>query len=748
MKTRLISLLLASVMLLGLFAIQVNAANPYLPMWERIPDGEPYVFPDPDTGEERVYIYGSHDSNDFSQHCGREHAVWSAPVDDLTDWRWEGEAFNISQLEGASYLTYPAEGDPMETKLEIQDDYMLYAPDIVYNPVTEKYYFYTFVSGPGNLLFVASSNRPAGHFEDPQFVAAGFGESATVLNNFGMGGGFDPSVLVDMDNPDEEGYPSVYLYYGIMLQSACQLSGKDMKTIIPGTNVNATTSPESVIWMSQPEGQSVRTFFEASSIRKIDDMYVMVYSGQGTEDKLTDPYGTLDYAYSKSPFGPWTFGGSIIDSRGDVIENPYNPNEEIFSYCNWSSNNHGGLVEIDGQWYIFYHRQTNPSRSERQGMIEPVEIQIFDGKVIIEQVEMTSQGAELNGLNPYESHDAGIACYIVSESSDNETPENTTRIWSHTGDINDWDPATDLDAKAWNPIINIKNNTVIGYKYFNFGTGASPKNGEFYLELTLTEGAAGTVNVYANDPIEKYGDAEKPRTKIGAADLNGKNGEAHTVRIDLEALSGKKGIYLEFVSESEDEICRLNALQFVYKPNAVFDDVQKEDTFYYTPVYWAFYADPQITNGTDKIHFGPDAGCTRGQVVTFLWRAAGCPEPASTETAFTDVSPKAFYTKAVAWAVEKGITKGTSDAKFSPDDTCTRGQIVTFLYRFKESPAVEKGKSPFTDLKSGAFYEDAVSWAVENNVTKGMTDTTFAPDVTCTRGQVVTFLYRALAGKK
>ncbi len=179
-----------------------------------------------------------------------------------------------------------------------------------------------------------------------------------------------------------------------------------------------------------------------------------------------------------------------------------------------------------------------------------------------------------------------------------------------------------------------------------------------------------------------------------------------------------------------------------------FDDVKDESKFYFDPVYWAFYADPQITNGVDKTHFGPDNACTRGHVVTFLWRAAGCPAPESTETPFTDLKPGAFYEKAVAWAVEKGITKGTSDTTFSPDNPCNRGQIVTFLYRFKESPEVEKSESPFSDLKPGAFYETAVAWAVANKITNGMTPTTFGPDATCTRGQVVTFLYRAMGADK
>ncbi len=180
------------------------------------------------------------------------------------------------------------------------------------------------------------------------------------------------------------------------------------------------------------------------------------------------------------------------------------------------------------------------------------------------------------------------------------------------------------------------------------------------------------------------------------------------------------------------------------KDDFLFDDVQSKKTFYYDAVYWAYNASPQITNGLDKSHFGPLAGCTRGQVVTFLWRAAKCPEPKSTKTAFTDVGEKAFYAKAVAWAVEQGITKGMSETSFAPDATCTRGQIVTFLWRFRESPAPKDTRTAFTDVPEKAFYAKAVAWAVEKGVTKGMTETAFAPDDTCTRGQIVTFLHRAM----
>ena len=175
----------------------------------------------------------------------------------------------------------------------------------------------------------------------------------------------------------------------------------------------------------------------------------------------------------------------------------------------------------------------------------------------------------------------------------------------------------------------------------------------------------------------------------------------------------------------------------------LFEDVKDPAKFYYDPVYWAYYADPQITKGIDDTHFGPDDPCTRGQVVTFLWRAAGCPEPVSTATPFKDLKADGFYVKAVAWAVENEITNGITPAKFGPDGKCTRGKIVTFLWRFKGKPAPMSTATSFKDLKADGFYLEAVAWAVENGITNGLSADKFGPDETCTRGQVVTFLYRA-----
>lgn len=173
-----------------------------------------------------------------------------------------------------------------------------------------------------------------------------------------------------------------------------------------------------------------------------------------------------------------------------------------------------------------------------------------------------------------------------------------------------------------------------------------------------------------------------------------------------------------------------------------FTDVS-ESAYYYDAVLWA--TENGITTGTAATTFGPDLGCTRAQVVTFLWRAAGSPESgASAGNPFTDLSPSAYYYDAVLWAVEQGVTVGTTATTFSPDLVCTRAQCVTFLHRYEGSPTSSVSSS-FTDVLSGAYYEGAVQWAAANGVTVGTTATTFSPDDHCTRGQIVTFLYRALA---
>lgn len=177
----------------------------------------------------------------------------------------------------------------------------------------------------------------------------------------------------------------------------------------------------------------------------------------------------------------------------------------------------------------------------------------------------------------------------------------------------------------------------------------------------------------------------------------------------------------------------------VQKPEepSPYRDVSK-DSYYYDAVQWA--SDKGITNGVADGVFAPDWVCTRGQIVTFLWRSVGSPAPKTAEMPFVDVAEDAYYAQAVLWAVENGITKGTSETTFSPDQTCTRAHAVAFLYRLAGSPAVTG--SSFQDVTADAYYNAAVAWAVQQGITKGTSETTFSPNETCTRAQIVTFLYR------
>ena len=170
-----------------------------------------------------------------------------------------------------------------------------------------------------------------------------------------------------------------------------------------------------------------------------------------------------------------------------------------------------------------------------------------------------------------------------------------------------------------------------------------------------------------------------------------------------------------------------------------FSDVNKKD-FFALAVLWA--VDMDITKGTSGTRFSPALPCTRGQVVTFLWRAAGEPEPKTATNKFKDVKKSDYFYKAVLWAVENGVTKGMTDTSFSPALPCTRGQVVTFLWRAAGKPGVKGAKNPFSDVKNGDYFYEATLWAVTNGVTKGTTGKTFSPGASCTRGQVVTFLWR------
>ena len=174
----------------------------------------------------------------------------------------------------------------------------------------------------------------------------------------------------------------------------------------------------------------------------------------------------------------------------------------------------------------------------------------------------------------------------------------------------------------------------------------------------------------------------------------------------------------------------------------IFSDVPA-GKYYHYPVLWAYYHDPQITGGTDATHFSPGKDCTREQIVTFLWKSAGAPEPSTARNPFKDVKSDKYYYKAVLWAVEAGITSGTTATTFGVGELCKREQAMTFLWKANGSPSPKHANNPFKDVKSDKYYYTAILWAVEEGITSGTTATTFGVGETCTRGQIVTFLYAA-----
>ena len=229
--------------------------------------------------------------------------------------------------------------------------------------------------------------------------------------------------------------------------------------------------------------------------------------------------------------------------------------------------------------------------------------------------------------------------------------------------------------------------------------------------------------------------------KGGNAAKVGTNGPTYTIKA-VNVSDDNGTAYYCVVSNKAGEVTSDKATLTVSKLGAMttFSDVP-EGAYYTDAVAWA--VEKGVTSGTSGTTFSPNADCTRAQIVTFLWRAAGSPTPKSKESAFTDVAAGSYYETAVQWAVENGITSGTSATTFSPNATCTRAQTVTFLWRSQKSPA-DGAANAFTDVVEGTYYTDAVKWAVKNGITSGTSATTFSPNADCSRAQIVTFLYRCL----
>ncbi len=393
-----------------------QGVNPYLPSWEYIPDGEPYVFND------RVYIYGSHDRFNGYAYCLNDYVTWSAPVNDLSDWRYEGIICKTEDVENND-----------------DRDSCLYAPDVSVGPDGRYYLFY--VDSKRSVVSVAVNDKPTGRFEFYGYVH--YSDGTRLGEREGDEPQFDPGVLTEGDR--------TYLYTGFCGRddrsrtgAMATVLGPDMLTIIEDPVIIVPSEP-----YSKGSGYEGHEFFEAPSIRKRGDLYYFIYSSVVMHE--------LCYATSRFPTKDFVYKGVIV-SNNDLHIDSYKPAEKPMYY---GGNNHGSIVEIDGAWYIFYHRHTNGTNFSRQGCMERIEF-LEDGR--IPQVEITSCGANSGPLKGYGEYPAYLACNLFC--SEESIYTDFTGAW-----MNNQFPKITQDGKDGDEeigyIANMKASATAGYKYFN-----------------------------------------------------------------------------------------------------------------------------------------------------------------------------------------------------------------------------------------------------------------------------------------
>lgn len=387
-----------------------QAFNPYLPNWEYIPDGEPYVF------NNRVYIYGSHDFFNGYAFCLGDYVSWSAPVDDLGNWTYEGVIYGKTDD--------PANGNNRGC---------LYAPDVTVGPDGRYYLYYALDNDC--VVSVAVSDTPSGRFE---FLGYVHHEDGTLLGKKeGEEQQFDPGVITIGD--------TTYLYTGFCGQGDASRHGA-MVTVLDKDMLTVKRGPEFVIPSTQHskgtefEGHA---FFEAPSIRERNGIFYLIYSSQVMHE--------LCYATSDDPLGPFKYGGVIV-SNCDIGIGTYKPAGKPACF---GANNHGSIVQIGDDWYIFYHRQTNNSWYSRQGCAEKIE---FDEDGKIRQVEITSCGLNGGPLSDIGEYPAHIACNLFNDKEE-----------MYVGELREANITKDHEDGVKDPsyIRDIYDTTTIGFKYFD-----------------------------------------------------------------------------------------------------------------------------------------------------------------------------------------------------------------------------------------------------------------------------------------
>ena len=483
----------------------VTGANPYMPLWEHVPDGEPRVFTY--HGETRIYLYGSHDTKK-TDYCGPDYVVWSAPVDEPTNWTCHGVCYTAS--DG---------GD-------------LYAPDVVQKGDT--FYMYA-AENRGSSIMLVTSKCPWGPFTNPVKTELGF----------------DPGILVDDDG-------RTYAFWGFCESHAGELND-DMATLKPETIRHHIMGHSKPFWIKEDDGHvdPVDGFFEASSPRKINGKYVLIYSKRYEYPKPENGVfgscnGFLSYKWADSPLGDYKEGGDISFNGGEVITGP--DGNGIMTY-QWG-NNHGSLMKVKDQWYVFYHRQTGCNEYSRQAMVEPVDIamgkdgKIYIGKITYENgepvksdvVEATSQGFYLDGLDAYSVISAGYTCHMYDGLGkpmyqDNAEGTNKDKRVAHIQPVYEGDSS---------PVVDIQSGATIGFKYLNFG-----EEGASSAVLTGSIPAGTKISVI----LDSY-DGEA----AGAAEVLADSKE---ITLDLsKKVTGKHAVYFSFMNNDEEKRSIFDTFRF------------------------------------------------------------------------------------------------------------------------------------------------------------------------------------------
>ena len=559
---------------LSMVATLATAQNPYLPLWEHLPDGEPRVFEDPDNpGKMRAYIIGSHDVK-FTEYCGNDIRIWSAPVEDLTDWRDEGPVF--SHYVNGKWDT-------------------MFAPDLVEvkDKTTGKktYWLYPHSRGWRRVAMVCKGDRPDGPFTPVNLNADGTACVDGSLIDF------DPSVFVEnISNKKDPDYARgfrAYVFYGFRHSTAFELDQDNMYAVRPGTEIHDYFIPASERYgvIRDPEGTQYPAlykgqnpgdfnFFEASSIRQVGNKYVMVFSGySGPEYGQGSTNSALRYAFGDSPLGPWRSGGVLVDSRGIV------PNEDGTHLVgmNAAHNTHGSIQEINGQWYVFYHRPPRGFGFARQAMVAPIKIE-WDKKAVAKGgvvritaydpyaknnewtanasdgmkytgAEVTSEGFHIFGLPPYAYYSAGYACYM----SDQKWMQDNFDVWNNSMDL-----------------AGVKNGGVVGFKYFGFGglaqhtKGINPFEGtkkgdntKVCINMTPKGKGAFRVRVMLDGP---YANSTWNGKEIAVVDVPAnaaKEAKTYEVAVPaVEGLTGKHAIYLVVEGAGNEPLVDFHGIGF------------------------------------------------------------------------------------------------------------------------------------------------------------------------------------------